>query len=120
MAHFAEIRNNKVVRVIVIDNKNCLDENGIEKESIGILYCEKVFGRSEKGCRWIQTSYNGKIRKRFAGIGHTYDQAHDCFIPYCGNRGWTIDYDKAEFVPPIPQPTLQHRWNNETLQWESP
>ena len=65
MAHFAELDENNVVkRVIVVDNKDTSDANGNEVESIGVAFCQKLLGGN-----WVQTSYNGNIRKHYAGIG---------------------------------------------------
>ena len=69
MAHFAEInQNNKVIRVLVIDN---------EHENYGQDYLANDLGLSGN---WIQTSYNAKIRGKFAGIGDLYDSVNDVFI----------------------------------------
>lgn len=69
MAHFAEINSsNKVVRVLVVPN---------DQEHRGEEFLAKDLGL---GGRWIQTSYNNKIRGKFAGIGDTYDEATDQFI----------------------------------------
>ena len=69
MSHFAEIdQDNKVIRVIVGDNN---DPNGDE----GYQWIVDNFGGT-----WIKTSYNGKIRYNFAGIGYTYDADRDAFI----------------------------------------
>lgn len=76
MAHFAQLDdNNKVIQVIVIANEELLS-NGIEEESKGIAFCQSLFGGN-----WIQTSYNGNIRKNYAGIGYSYDKTRDAFIP---------------------------------------
>ena len=76
MSHFAELDSNGVVlRVIVVANKDTADANGVEKESIGKAFCERLFGGN-----WVQTSYNGNIRKRYAGIGYTYSEVLDAFI----------------------------------------
>lgn len=78
MAHFAELdENNVVLRVVVISNKDTEDDQGHEVESIGVAFCENLFG----GGIWKQTSYNGNIRKNFAGIGYFYDSVNDVFIP---------------------------------------
>lgn len=70
MSHFAELdKNNKVVRVLVCDNN---DPNGDE----GYQWLIDTFGGT-----WIKTSYNGTIRKNFAGVGFTYDATRDAFIP---------------------------------------
>jgi hypothetical protein len=77
MAHFAELdQSNTVTQVIVVNNMELVDEIGVESESKGIAFCTQLFGGN-----WIQTSYNGNIRKNYAGIGFTYDEALDAFIP---------------------------------------
>jgi hypothetical protein len=80
MAHFAEIdENNLVTQVIVVHNNELLDENGDEKETKGIEFCQSLFGGT-----WIQTSYNATFRKNYAGIGFTYDFGIDAFVaPQC-------------------------------------
>ena len=71
MAHFAELdSNNVVLQVIVVDNDNTHDENGVEQEELGIAYCKSLFGQDTK---WIQTSYNSNFRGAFAGIGRIWD-----------------------------------------------
>lgn len=77
MAHFAEIGlNNTVLRVIVVDNNELLDENGVEQESKGAEFCRKLLGGT-----WVQTSYNGNIRQNFAAAGYIYDSELDVFVP---------------------------------------
>lgn len=75
MAHFAKIENNIVTQVIVVNNEVLLDSNGVEQESIGAQFCADTFGGE-----WIQTSYNGKFRGRYAGVGMTYDPIKDEFV----------------------------------------
>jgi hypothetical protein len=78
MSHWAEIdNNNKVIRVLVGDN-NEPDEGQSFMESLGGT--------------WIKTSYNNKIRKNFAGIGHSYDANLDAFIaPKCHDEAVLIE-----------------------------
>ena len=77
MAHFAQLDNNNIVtNVIVVHNNELLDDNGIESEWKGIEFCIQHFGG-----RWVQTSYNSTFRKNYAGIGFTYDETLDAFIP---------------------------------------
>jgi hypothetical protein len=77
MAHFAEIDENNIVQqVIVVNNEVLLDENGIEQEATGVKFCQDLLGG-----RWVQTSYSNRFRGTFAGIGYTYDEALDTFIP---------------------------------------
>jgi len=89
MAHFAELNSNKVVlRVIVVDNKDTSDANGVEKEYIGAAFCERVLGGT-----WKQTSYNGNFRGKYAGIGDTYDEVNDVFVaPVSETPANPIDY----------------------------
>jgi hypothetical protein len=76
MSHFAEINeNNIVLRVIVVADKDTFDQHGNENESIGAKFCHDLLGG-----RWIQTSYNGRIRGKYAGVGDLYDQITDTFI----------------------------------------
>lgn len=75
MAHFAQIDDNNVVQqVIVIDNKN-ITIDGVESEQTGIDFITSL----GLGSNWIQTSYNGNIRKKFAGAGDVYDPIEDIF-----------------------------------------
>jgi hypothetical protein len=78
MAHFAELNaDNKVLRVIVVGNPDCLDDNGVESEQVGIGFCQSLFGSHTN---WVQTSYNGNFRGKYAGIGDTYDSVTDVFV----------------------------------------
>jgi len=75
-----------VTQVIVVYNNELLVD-GVEQETKGIEFCQNLLGG-----RWIQTSYNGKLRKNFAGIGYTYDQTRNAFIaPQPEGDGWTLD-----------------------------
>jgi hypothetical protein len=116
MAHFAELdSNNVVLRVIVVDNKDTSDANGVEKEHIGAAFCERLFGGT-----WKQTSYNGSIRKRYAGTGLTYRADIDAFVPPKPFPSWTLDVD-ANWQPPVAMPTDGERysWNESTQTWDA-
>jgi len=77
MAHFAEIdENNVVLRVIVVSNDDCKDENGNESEAVGAAFCNRLLGGV-----WKQTSYNANFRGVYAGIGYTYNAEFDVFVP---------------------------------------
>jgi hypothetical protein len=99
MAHFAELdTDNTVLRVIVVDNDIILDEQGQESEAVGIAFCQSLFGADT---RWMQTSYNGNIRKNYAGIGHTYDQTRDAFIALQPEgEGWILDEATCQWRNP--------------------
>lgn len=115
MAHYAQIdENNIVTQVIVIDNKDTADANGVEKEYIGAAFCERLFGGT-----WKQTSYNGNIRKNYAGIGYTFDSGRDAFISPKSFASWVLNEDTCQWQAPIAMPTdgKMYSWNEETLAW---
>lgn len=81
MAYFARLdENNIVTHVSKVDNKKLLDYKNVEKEELGRNWLIAVHGPS----RWIQTSFNGRIRGTFAGVGYTYDPVLDIFVPPTG------------------------------------
>ena len=78
MAHFAKINSDNIVeQVIVVNNEVLHDDKGVEQESIGVAFCQSLFGSDTQ---WLQTSYNGSFRGRYAGAGMTYDPIKDEFI----------------------------------------
>jgi hypothetical protein len=114
MAHYAQIENNLVTQVIVVDNNDILDDLGNESEVIGTQFCTDLLGGA-----WIQTSYNGNIRKNYAGIGDTYDPTRDAFIPPQPYPSWTLNEDTCIYEAPTSYPTddLMYSWDEETLAW---
>jgi hypothetical protein len=116
MAHFAEIGiDNVVLRVLVVDNKEMLDDQGQELEAFGKKFLRNIFGGT-----WVQTSYNANFRKHFAGVGYTYDSQRDAFIPPKPYASWILDEDTCYWNPPIPYPDdgNAYNWNEETQEWE--
>ena len=115
MAHFARIdENNTVVSVIVVDNKDTADANGVEKEYIGAAFCERLFGGN-----WKQTSYNGNIRKNYAGIGYSYDAVRDAFIPPQPYPSWPLNELTCLWESPVPYPAdgAFCIWDETTKTW---
>jgi hypothetical protein len=107
MSHFAKIdENNTVIQVAVGDD--ALPEEGK-------LWFEKTFGG-----RWIKTSYNGNIRKNFAGIGFYYDESKDAFIPPRPYESWVLNEETCLWEPPKQVPddsSLGYDWSEELLDW---
>ena len=105
MAHFAQLdENNVVTQVIVVSNDDTSDSNGVETESIGVAFCQKLLGASTK---WKQTSYNGNFRVRYAGIGYSYNESLNAFVPPQPYASWTLDNATANWVSPLgAAPTL--------------
>jgi hypothetical protein len=121
MAHYAQLdENNVVTQVIVVDNKDCSDANGVEKEYIGAAFCEKLFGGN-----WKQTSYNGNIRKNYAGIGFTYNADIDAFVPPKPYASWVLDNETAQWNAPVAmpedagtgEPPKRYSWDEATTSW---
>jgi hypothetical protein len=113
MAHFAKIENNVVTQVIVVANKDTSDANGVEKEYIGAAFCEKLFGGT-----WKQTSYNGTIRKNYAGIGYTYNADIDAFVPPKPFPSWVLNNETAQWEAPVPMPEGgMYSWDEATGSW---
>ena len=109
MAHFAEIdKDNIVVRVIRIADKH--ENNGDE-------FISKTLGL---GGRWIQTSYNNNFRGNFAGIGYTYDEERDSFLPPQPYSSWILNETTFQWEAPTPYPDDEqdYEWNEQNLQWE--
>jgi hypothetical protein len=109
MASFAEINNeNIVLRVLVVPD---------EQEHRGQEYLADDLGL---GGTWIQTSYNGNIRKNFAGVGYTYDEQRDAFIEPKPASKYIFNEETCRWKPPIPYPTdgKPYWWNDNQGTWE--
>jgi len=117
MAHFAELdANNVVLRVVVIGNADTADANGVEKEHIGAAFCERLFGGT-----WKQTSYNGNKRKRYAGIGYTFNEELDAFVAPKPFPSWVLNNTTAEWEAPVAMPVVEGKrfvWNEATGAWD--
>ena len=114
MAHFARIDENGVVQqVVVVDNKDTADAFGVEKEHIGAAHLEKILGGT-----WKQTSYNGRMRKNYAGIGYTYRADIDAFVPPKPFPSWLLNA-QAQWEPPVAMPTdgKMYSWDEPTTSW---
>lgn len=116
MAHFAKIGlNNIVTEVLVVANRETMDSNGVEHESIGVEFLKNLTGHET----WIQTSYNGNIRKNFAGIGYTYDSQRDAFIPPKPYPSWVLVEETCNWTAPVLHPIdgNMYQWDEITTNW---
>lgn len=105
MAHFAELdENNVVLRVLVVPDEE--EQRGEQFLSVDLRL----------GGRWVQTSYNGNIRKNFAGIGYTYDPTRDAFIPPKPFASWLLNEQKCLWEAPIDC----QNGNGNRFQWDEP
>lgn len=115
MAHFAELgEDNIVLRVIVVSNDDCKDAEGNESEAVGAEFCRNLLGGT-----WKQTSYNGKMRGRFAGIGFTYNSSLDAFISPKPFPSWTLNEATTDWDAPVARPEEGfYYWNEEAQTWD--
>ena len=131
MASFAKIGlNNKVIEVLSVNNEVLKDSNGVEQEVNGIDFLTKLTGWAI----WKQTSYNTNgglhlsggtpFRKNFAGIGYTYDEDRDAFIPSKPFNSWILKEDTCLWNAPVAMPTTEleenqyYSWNESIINWE--
>lgn len=108
MAHFAEIDENNIVkRVLVVAN---------DLEHRGQQFLAQDLGL---GGTWIQTSYNAKIRKNFAGVGFTFDELRDAFIAPKPYESWVLDEESCKWIAPKPLPNNQDFfvWDEDKGDW---
>ncbi len=97
--HLAEIKDGKVVRVIV-----CNDIN---------------WAKETLGGEWVETSYTGKIRKNYAGINFEYDKERDAFIPPKPYPSWIIDEKTCQYKAPkeMPKDGKMYSWDEKKEDW---
>jgi len=127
MASFAKIGlNNKVIAVHSVHNDVLKDSNGVEQEVNGIDFLTKLHGWSI----WVQTSYNTyggihnsggtPLRKNHAGIGFTYDEDRDAFIPKKPYNSFILNENTCQWESPVTYPTdgKRYNWNEEIKNWE--
>ena len=102
MAHFAKLDENNNVLAVHVVNNDVITVDGVESEQAGIDFLTGLHGHT----LWKQTSYNGTIRKNYAGIGYTYDTGRDAFIPPQPYGSWTLNETTCQWEPPVPYPTV--------------
>jgi len=106
MAHYAFIDNNGIVTEVIVGR----DENEGDWET---------HYANIRGQQCVRTSYNGKIRRRFAGIGYTYDPQNDVFIAPQPHPSWWLDQITFDWQPPVPKPDGRYEWNETEQRWDA-
>ena len=115
MAHFAKIdENNIVTQVVVVENKDTADASGVEKEHIGAAHLEKILGGT-----WKQTSYNGNFRKNYAGMGYSFDEQRNAFIPPKPFNSWVLVEETCQWKAPVDMPNdgQMYTWDEDSTSW---
>lgn len=110
MAHFAEVDENDIVlRVLVVGN---------DQEHRGQEFLADDLGL---GGTWVQTSYNGNMRKNYAGIGMKFDRVRDAFIPQQPYPSWVLNEETCLWDAPTPMPVVEGKmfeWVETDLNWQ--
>jgi hypothetical protein len=146
MAHYAKLgANNKVIAVHVVADKDCQNADGIEDEEVGRQFLERIHSWP----LWKKTSYNTQnnqhknggtpLRGNYAGIGYTYDEDNDIFMPKKPYVSWVLNTSTASWDAPVAKPELtaeqeaqntpadentepthkwDHDWNESTQNWD--
>ena len=112
MAHYAFLDNNNVVTEVI---KGIDETELIEGKTPEVWYSEF----RGKVCK--RTSYNGNIRKNYAGIGYTYDSDFDVFIPPRPYPSWKLNYTTFQWEVPVAKPEdiegFIWKWSEYNLEW---
>ena len=112
MAHFAKLGiGNIVEKVEVVSNDIATTEQA------GVDFLNNLYKTRDV---WKQTSYNGNIRKNFAGVGSKYDQARDAFIAPQPYNSWTLNENTCRWEAPVAKPNdgQEYKWNETIQNWE--
>ena len=112
MAHFAKLGVGNIIETVhVVSNDIATTEQA------GVDFLNNLYGTRDV---WKQTSYNGNIRKNFAGVGYTYDQSRDAFIAPKPFNSWILNETTCQWEAPVALPDTENRynWNEETTSWD--
>lgn len=111
MAYFAKLKTGNIIETVEVVSNDIATT-----EQAGVDFLNNLYNTSDV---WKQTSYNGTIRKNFAGIGYTYDEARDAFIPPKPFNSWILNETTCLWEAPTAYPNdgNNYIWNEETLNW---
>jgi hypothetical protein len=112
MAHYAFLNSKNIVTEVIVGR----DETEVVD---GISDWETYYGE-KRGQRCVRTSYNGNIRKQYAGMGYTYDADADVFVAPQPYPSWTLD-ENHDWQPPVPMPEsdgeTSYYWSEDDIAW---
>jgi hypothetical protein len=108
MAHYAFLDDQNIVTEVIVG----IDETEQIEDQDPETWYSNFRGQVCK-----RTSYNGNIRKNYAGIGFTYDAALDAFIPPKPFDSWVLDEETASWQAPVAMPEGNYRWDEKTISW---
>ena len=112
MAHFAKLGTGNIITTVEVVHNDIATT-----EQAGVDFLNNLYNSRDV---WKQTSYNNNIRKNFAGVGYTYDQTRDAFIPKKPFNSWILNETTCLWEAPIALPDTENRynWNEETTTWD--
>jgi hypothetical protein len=115
MAHFAKLNENNVVIAVHVVNNDIITINGVESEELGIAFLTGLHGHS----LWKQTSYSSSFRKNYAGVGYTFDELRNAFIPKKPYDSWHLDETTCKWNSPVLYPSdgKKYFWDEQNKQW---
>ena len=112
MAHFAKLGVGNIIEAVHVVSNNIATS-----EQAGIDFLNNLYNSRDV---WVQTSYNGNIRKNFASVGYTYDQTKDAFIAPKPYASWILNEDTCLWEAPVAYPDdgEKYVWNESTTTWD--
>ena len=112
MAHFAKLGTGNIVETVIVVSNDIATT-----EQAGSDFINKLYNTRDV---WKQTSYNGNIRKNYAGVGYQYDKTRDAFIAPKPYASWILNEDTCLWNAPVAMPTDDNKytWNESTLTWD--
>jgi hypothetical protein len=115
MAHFAKLDEGNNVLAVHVVNNDVITVDGVESEQAGIDFLTDLHGYS----LWKQTSYNGTIRKNYAGIDYVYDASRDAFIAPQPYASWVLNETTCQWEAPVAYPNdgKYYGWFEHNQQW---
>ena len=126
MAHYARVNSENIVTYVTpIPNEMITDINGNEHEEWAYKHLYETISDSLED-KWVKTSYNNNFRVRYAGIGYTYNETLDAFIPPKPYESWVLNDSTLDWESPVTKPTLTeeqieahsfYRWDEENGEW---
>lgn len=112
IAHYAFLDDNWVVTEVI---------TGIDETELIEGVTPEQWYANFRGQRCVRTSYNGNIRKNYAGIGYTYDTDRDAFIPPKPFASWVLDEETCRWEAPVAYPEAAegefYSWDEDTTSW---
>ena len=112
MAHYAFLNNNNIVTEVI---------TGIDETELIEGLTPEVWYGNFRGQTCKRTSYNGNIRKNYAGIGMSYDSVRDAFIPPKPFASWVLNEDTCQWDAPVAYPTdgIMYEWDETITDWKA-